>query len=152
MSDWTVNVLKTVDVHPAYGTVTGHSMDPDSGHLVVDVTIPPAEDLVLAFQPAQPFCFQLLVPPGYPEEGNEPAVCLSGGREQLALLQPLLVRDAGASIGPARGGRSSPASLPRLVFSWLAGSKHMYGLGVWVFAVRHLLESPDYKPWYPPIL
>lgn len=144
MSDWTAAVLKTVDVNPVYGFVTGHRMDPQgSGKLVVDVSIPPAEDLLLPYQPPQPFCFQLHVPPGFPEPSGVPIVSLIS-RDQVSLLEPLLVR-GGASIVESSG---AVGALPRLVFSWLDTAK--YGLGVWVFAVRSLLVSPDYKLWYTP--
>jgi hypothetical protein len=145
MSDWTASVLKTVDVHPLYGQVTGHRMDLQSDQLVVEVCIPPAEDLSLPHAPPQPFCFQLHVPPGFPGPSGVPSVLLSGGRRQVSLLEPLLRRgDTGASIVDAASS-SSLSGLPQLVFSWLDTAK--YGLGVWIFAVRNLLVCADYKPW-----
>ena len=148
MSDWTASALQSLaqDVHPVYGGVSAHSLD-SAGRLRLDLRIPPAEDLHLRRDLHLDFRFRLLVPPPSSPSSTSsstsspaavPIVQLSG-EDQVALLEPHLAR-CGASIVPGERG-----DLPRLTFSWLDTSK--YGLGVWVFAVRSLLLSPDYKPW-----
>ena len=150
-SEWIASVLQTArDVHPMHGKVTSHHMHHDN-HLVVQVTIPPLEDLVLPSSPPQPFCFQLIVPPGFPTSSGVPSVCLPDEVVQVQQVESLLQsQGTGTTTASLVEGSRSSHGLPQLIFPWLDTGTPLeasYGLGVWIYTVRNLFISPDYKPW-----
>lgn len=154
-SDWPANVLKTFeDVHSQHGYIQAHYMQGD--HLTVEVIIPPAEDLTLPSSPPEPFRFKILVPPGFPSSSVVPTVCLTEGEHQVRQVEDLLNRQ-GTAVSKASLSEGSAISngLPQLIFPWLNGGTPLdasYGLGVWLYTVRNLLVSSDYKPWFTPTI